>query len=343
MFIPHIHRRVFQFLNRIRTKILREIIRIPFFRSISELAYQRRIKEYASNLPVISSTDFAIVDALKREGIFVTSLEKLGIPSTSRLLHASQSILPEILTSSMIEKNGFVIHASSAQLMEYPEIFLWGLEERLLNIIENYLGFSIAYHGVYFRRDLANEIQKKTRLWHIDKEDRRMVKIIVYLNDVSEDGAPFQYIPKSLTSSTSRSLKYNNYGAYIEDKAMEEIVPQSEWISCPGSSGTVIFADTASMFHRGKVPVVSDRLSIFFDYTSRIPKHPHACQSSFSGDELLILAKMLDKRQKECVFWNQKLLQEYQRKLGSIIERNNRRINTQSVPAKASVTQLGKI
>ena len=149
-----------------------------------------------------------------------------------------------------------------------------------------------------------------------------MFKIIIYLNDVSEYGGPFQYIPKSLTSSTSRSLKYNNYGAYVEDKCMEEIVPQSEWKSCSGAAGTVIFADTASIFHRGKVPVVSDRLSIFFDYTSSIPKHPYACNSSFSVDELLILAKMLDKRQKECIFWNQKLLQEYQRKLGAIMDRN---------------------
>ena len=301
MFIPNIHQsRVFQFLKRIRKRILREILQIPFFRSLSELAYQRAIKKYASNLPVISPTDFAIVDALRREGIFVTSLEILEIPSTSLLLHASKNLLPEIFKIYPSSKKQYIIHASSTQLMEYPELFLWGLEERLLNIIENYLGLAVAYHGLYFRRDLANGIQRKSRLWHIDREDRRMLKIIIYLNDVSDDGGSFQYIPKSLTSLTSRLLKYN-YG-YIEDKAMEEIVPQSEWKSCPGSSGTVIFADTASIFHRGMVPVVSDRLSIFFDYTSRQPKNPHYCKSSFSVNELLILAKMLSKRQKKCIF-----------------------------------------
>ncbi len=172
MFIPNINHRELKFLKLIGTKIQRELLQLPFISSLSELAYQRAIHEYASYLPEIYPSDFCIVEALRSKGIFVTSLEKLGIPATSRLLHASQSLLPEILTTSTSGKKRFKVQASSTQLMEYPEIFLWGLEERLLNIIENYLGLPIAYHGLYFRRDLANGIQRKTRFWHIDKEDR---------------------------------------------------------------------------------------------------------------------------------------------------------------------------
>ena len=307
-------------LTRVRNLIFREISQTRVFRVSSELAFQRLLKEHTDNLPVISASEFAIVDALRREGIFVTSLEKLGIPSTSRLLNASQSLVPKILSTSASSKKEYTLKATSNQLMEYPDLFLWGLEDKLLKIIESYLCLPIAYHGLYFRRDLANGVQRKSRLWHIDTEDRQMFKIIIYLNDVSDDSGPFQYIPRDLTSSLSRLLKYK-YG-YIKDKTMERVLPQSKWKSCPGSAGTVIFADTASIFHRGKVPVGSERLSIFFDYTSRIPKHPYYCKSSFSVDELLILARMLDKRQKECIFWNQKLRQVYQRKLGSIMDRN---------------------
>ena len=293
--------------------MLREIYQMGVFRVRSEFAYQAAVNKNTYNIPVISSSEFAMVDALRREGIFVTSLEKLGIPSTSRLLHASQSLLPKILTTSVSSKKEFMIKATSNQLMEYPELFLWGLEPKLLKIIENYLSLPIAYHGLYLRRDLANGIQRKSRLWHIDMEDRQMFKIIIYLNDVSDDSGPFQYISRGLTSSISRLLKYK-YG-YIKDKTMEKVVPRSEWKSCPGAAGTIIFADTANIFHRGKVPVSSDRLSIFFDYTSRIPKHPFYCKSSFSLNELMILAKMLDKRQKKCIFWSQKLLQDDQQKL----------------------------
>ena len=199
-----------------------------------------------------------------------------------------------------------MIHATSGQLIEYPEIFHWGLEEKLLNIVESYLSLPVTYHGVYFRRDLANQIQKKSRLWHLDREDRRMFKIIIYLNDVSEEGGPFQYIPKSLTSITSRLLEYDY--SYIDDKTIEQIVPQSKWKSCLGTAGTVVIADTANIFHRGKVPVASDRFAIFFDYTSRRPKQPHYCKSSFSVDELSILTQKLSERQNNCVWGNQKLL-----------------------------------
>ncbi|MCA1993414.1 MAG: 2OG-Fe(II) oxygenase, partial [Coleofasciculus sp. S288] len=172
-----------------------------------------------------------------------------------------------------------------------------------LNSIENYLGLPPAYHGSHFRRDLANEVQLKSRKWHIDREDRQVVKIIVYLNDVSEDGGPFQYIPKSLTAIAVRSLAYK-YG-YVHDKPVEMVIPPSEWKSCTGTAGTVIFADTGSIFHRGKKPVESDRFAIFFDYTSRQPKHPYYCNSPLLREDLLILAKTLSERQRKCLFWLQ--------------------------------------
>jgi hypothetical protein len=94
------------------------------------------------------------------------------------------------------DENEFVVHATNEQMMEYPEIFLWGLEQRLLNIAENYLGLPVAYHGSYFRRDIANQVEKKSRLWHMDSEDRKLFKVIVYLNDINDERGPFQYLPK---------------------------------------------------------------------------------------------------------------------------------------------------
>ena len=93
--------------------MLREIYQMGVFRVRSEFAYQAAVNKNTYNIPVISPSEFAMVDALRREGIFVTSLEKLGIPSTSRLLHASQSLLPKILTTSVSSKKEFMIKATS--------------------------------------------------------------------------------------------------------------------------------------------------------------------------------------------------------------------------------------
>lgn len=292
-------------LKRARNRLVREIYQIRFFRVPAEQSYQKALKEYASHLPTISTTDSVIVDTLKQEGVFATSLANLAIPSTSDLLHASQQILPKLLATPSSSKREYVLKATSNQLMEYPSLFLWGLEERLLNIVENYLGLPVAYYGLYMRRDLANGVLRRTRLWHLDKEDRRMVKIIIYLKDVNHDKGPFQYIPKSLTHTISRLLKYN-YGT-IKDQEMERVVPPSQWKTCVGPAGTVLLIDPASIFHRGKVPITSDRFTIFFDYTSRKPKHPYYCKSSFSVNELISLSNHLPQYKKDAIFWNHNL------------------------------------
>jgi len=41
-------------------------------------------------------------------------------------------------------------------------------------------------------------------------EDRRMLKIIIYLNDVNLHGGLFEYIPKHLTSLTSQRFNYSS-------------------------------------------------------------------------------------------------------------------------------------
>ncbi|QFS51869.1 hypothetical protein [Nostoc sphaeroides] len=56
---------------------------------------------------------------------------------------------------------------------------------------------TIAFQGVHLRRDFANQEPVTTELWHLDAEDRRMIKVIIYLNDVRIEHELFEYIPKS--------------------------------------------------------------------------------------------------------------------------------------------------
>ena len=290
-------------VQKARNKIIRKLTQIPFVQAKSELVYQTALNKHLVNLPVLSTSDRTLVETIKRDGVVITSLSALGIPSNPRFFQVAKKLMPEIPKSISGQKNEFVVHATSQQLMEHPEIFLWGLEQRLLNIVENYLGLPVAYQGVFCRRDIAKEVAIKSRLWHIDMEDRKVLKIIVYLNDVNEDGGPFQYIPQSLTSTAVRSLKYRS--GYIRDETMQQALSPSNWKSCTGLAGTVIIAATSSIFHRGKIPVADDRFAVFFDYTSRQPKHPLYSTLSLNQENLLSLVNNLSKAQKNCVFWQQ--------------------------------------
>jgi hypothetical protein len=217
------------------------------------------------------------------------------------LLESAQILIPELSENIRFHPNQIIIHASPQQILKYPQIFLWGLEQRLLNIIENFLGLPVAYQGVYFRRDIANRLEVGSRLWHIDKEDRKILKIIIYLNDVHEENGAFQYIPKNLTSTIAKSLKYK--AGYIQDKVMQEVISSKLYKSCTGVAGTVIMADTSSIFHRGKPPITSDRFTIFFDYTSRRHKQASYGTSILSYKDLLSLSENLSESQRKCIFW----------------------------------------
>ncbi|MBD0263637.1 MAG: 2OG-Fe(II) oxygenase [Tolypothrix sp. Co-bin9] len=290
-------------LQHVLNLILREMFLLPVFRIPSERAYERAKDKYSSDLPVISSNDLACIKALKEEGVFVTSLEALGIPSTPQLLWAANNLLPQLTVIYPHNKEIF-IEATPDQILSYPNIFLWGLEERLIDIAERYIGLPVFYQGSFFRRDLANGIQRKSRLWHMDHEDRPMIKILIYLNDVNEDGGAFQYIPLDLSKLSSQILKYKH--STIQDEVIESVISTSYWKSCLGSAGTVIFADTGSIFHRASIPIMSERFSITFSYTSRYPKNPHYCKSFLSKNDLLSLAKKLSPRQRKCILWEWK-------------------------------------
>jgi Phytanoyl-CoA dioxygenase (PhyH) len=294
-------------INRGLRKVARETSLLE-----SSLSYKWRMFQHIKKLPALSPIDRHIVEALRKEGAFITSLEALSLPMNEKLWDAAKAILPNNPKEPAFEDQ-YVYHVNSAKLIENSEIFLWGLQERLLDIAENYLSVPVAYRGLFFQKDFANEQQVYTRLWHKDPEDHRLVKIAVYLNDVDSESGPFEYIPKHFNSKLS-SLKRK---LLHSDAEVAELVEASNWVSCTGVAGTVIFFDPHHVFHRGKLPTKSHRDAIFFNYHSRQPIKVFSdhWNAPFSTDELLVLSKTLSQRQKECVFWWENGSESFQPKL----------------------------
>ncbi|MBD2302516.1 2OG-Fe(II) oxygenase [Nostoc sp. FACHB-190] len=288
-------------LPKIQKRIFKKIYQFPFIKHQNDVAYQEAVNQHQPNLPTISKDDLELVDKIHHEGVVITSLDALGITPNNQILQTAKHLSSQIEPDINSIHNQYVIHASLQQIMQHSEIFLWGLEQRLLNITEHYLGLPVAYHGTYFRRDIANKLEQGSRRWHLDPEDRKVLKIIIYVNDVSESQGPFQYIPLSFTEKIVQSLKYT-YG-YISNQTMQQIIPPDNYKSCIGSAGTVIFAGTGSIFHRGKPPETSDRFTIFFDYTSRRKRELFYINNTLPRQDLLQLSQNLNMRQKQCLFW----------------------------------------
>ncbi|MBD2570827.1 phytanoyl-CoA dioxygenase [Anabaena lutea] len=241
----------------------------------SELAYRAKLWQHKNKLPALTGHDRIIAETLKREGVYITTLADLGFSSTPKLLNAAHNFLPSMGRSNY---NPSVQNPPEIYTVtDLADFYQWGNEQRLLNILENYIGLPIAYHGVQIRKDFINQSQFSTMLWHRDSEDRRIIKIIIYLNDVGEKQGPFEYVPSSFTSGINfYRLYYKIHNSGISDEMLNKIVPKSAWKSCTGAAGTVILADTQRLLHHGTVRT-QERSTLFFVYTANPPKRPGLC------------------------------------------------------------------
>ena len=93
------------------------------------------------------------------------------------------------------------------------------------------------------RRSLADGRYSGIRRWHLDWEDRRIIKIIIYLNDVNVGGGPYEYISRNITPEAIKKLNYYNLG-YLSDAEMAAAVPKSLWTSCLAKKGSVVISYT---------------------------------------------------------------------------------------------------
>ncbi|NEQ62532.1 MAG: hypothetical protein F6K53_36170 [Moorea sp. SIO4A1] len=287
-------------IKRLPGKLKRESLRIPMLDHLYYGDYIKRLENHANSLPALDPVDLPLLNSLLKQGTVVTSLEELAI-SYKELIDSAEDIFPKLRGLPIPKLESCITYRE--ELISYPQIFKWALNERLLDIVENYLGVPVLLAGVTLQRTIADGKPVHVRQWHVDPEDYRMVKIIIYFNDVGLDGGPFEYIPRHLTSSLAQALNYNYYSSgFVSDQEMTRVAPKATWIPCPGPYGTVIFTDTRSIFHRLKPPTGSQRYSITFAYTSRRPITTF--ERNFSKHQLQVIASGLSQRQQDCLFFD---------------------------------------
>lgn len=261
------------------------IVSMPSIRHRREIEYRQNLRAHAAALPDLAGLDARICDGLLREGIFVTSLEELGIPASAEMFSAAQAMARDYAPQAHARaaRGEKYLMLPAEQVLMKPHLFTWGLHDRLLDIAECHIGLPPAYDGMALVYSVADGKEEATRRWHRDREDRHMVRIAIYLNDVGPDGGPFE-------------LDRRGTDAEAADDP-------SAILSCPGAAGTVIFADTSRCLHRGR-PAVTDRMAIFYSYFSRRPLRSFYCErSGLSRAQISALTRAMPARQVESALW----------------------------------------
>ena len=279
-------------------------------RRVLAARYRKAIEANLAALPALSALDAEIVAAIERDGVYITTLEALGLAGSAEMLAATQRLGDDFTDEARkIVKGGtdFTI-VPPAAVAAQPAVFAWGLQERLLDIAEAYLRVPVAYDGVNIIYTVADGRAVATRQWHRDWEDRRMVKVAVYCNDVGAGGGPLQILSRH--DETQDDAAGYFYDPATPDELARLFGPEyaKDVVSCTGPAGTVIFTDTARYFHRGQPAVTADRKAVFFSYFARTPRHPFFCErSGMTRGQIAGLAKGLTARQRATVMWRETL------------------------------------
>lgn len=277
--------------------------------------YRKAVAAHEASFSPFEEIEKEIVNALEAHGIYITSLKALNLPETEYFFDSAIRLGHQLKYRALLPAffNRHEVHATLDEFMSYPDIFNWGLNRQLLRIIDRYLRLPVGYDGASCVLSVANGRELGARAWHRDREDRRMLKVCVYLNDVDAEGGPFECLSTQLNDWLVQSPQYRDKS--ISDVEMQRLTlnvsgdaSESCNVTCTGKAGTVIFVDTARFFHRGKPPTQKNRTAIFFHYFSRRPSHPFFChRTPFSKATITSLIPKLSEEQRACVTWHENL------------------------------------
>ena len=264
-----------------------------------------------ANLSEIDAHSAGIVEALVRDGVYTSTLDAFGIAGSDDLLEHAGALAAR-MTERSLQSAGSPRHtltATADDFQAFPRLLHWGLEPRLLDIVEAYLGVPAAFDGSLFFHSRADGRENGVRVWHRDREDSAMLKVAIYVNDVGDDGGPFQLLSPDLQRQVDDRISWR-YAA-LKQAELDRLLRRrgaSQIRNITGPRGTIIIVDTARFHHRGKPPTRRERSALFYTYFRRSPRHPFCCERSpLSRRQLADFAATVHPRGRDCLLWRDQL------------------------------------
>jgi hypothetical protein len=296
------HEGASRLVRRLRTKVKREFLRAPIIRSRADYCYHAQLGRHSQNLPYIDYSTFSIFAELRDEGVAVRDVMSV---MSARALDAADRVADGLRDDKKFDED--------LSWTQMPEIWLpadvpgslgdsaplyeWGIADENLDLAEHYIGLPPYFLGASVRRERADgPATFHTRRWHKDIDDRRMLKVIIYLNDVDHGGGPFEYLNREATDRVVQNFRYS--AGHLSDPAVSGVVPVTEWRQVTGPRLTAVFVDPTRLLHRARPPTERDRYSLTLAYTSTTPLFDTFPQSRLTQSAIDGLSRELTERQR---------------------------------------------
>jgi hypothetical protein len=231
-----------------------------------------------------------LLDSLRRDGIAITTVEDLeaqdAFEQLEKAVWALETSLSDTInqTRKQADPSGFKTYLlellGPRPVLDPKGIFVrFGLQSVILNLVNAYLGMYVRLRAFNVWHNFPSSLPpRNSQLWHRDPEDRYLVKLFVYLTDVTDAPGPLTYAlgTHGLGSikSRPRAARAEDTGAFRStDEQTSVVVPKGRWLTTMGQKGTVVLADTRG-YHKAGLARDCDRILYTCMFTSQASPFP---------------------------------------------------------------------
>jgi hypothetical protein len=302
--------RISLLLSRIRNKKPNQLVRtiftrVPpfslFGRGFYKALFQTRlygwrnktaISLYQNDNQQLDKVQQATLEKLNKDGVAILHLDDLSSDRNLLGRLKANARCPAVLQAEKLSGQTLYNHkirgiGRNIKGKHIPEAYLdFFLSDKLLNIINSYFGLRtrLNYIDAWYSLPVdPNDLFVTTELWHRDHEDKRIIKVFVYLSEVAKDMGPFSYIngthSKGQGKFTWLAPSSPPRGVYLRAGDIERVqqIDRHTINAYPGKPGSVIIADTSG-FHKGGRAIAEPRhvLVAFFATDAAVDRHSYS-------------------------------------------------------------------
>lgn len=246
--------------NRCQNILRRRILRTFPFSHLRSSSYRKRLAAFSPPGDL----------ALQEEIYLLHTAGALTLQRDRTSLLFGTDLMPLCdQARAVLFRSPYPVIENDMVLAACPDFYRLGLNPAILDLVEAYLGLDCLYLGATLKRERADDRVSGTRQWHLDVEDERLLRILLYLAPVAPDGGAFEFFPTAISRQIKTALHYHS--GYVSHTRMSSVAQMALVQQCPGDAGDAVIFDGANVFHRGGAPRGQDRYSITFTYCSRAP------------------------------------------------------------------------
>ena len=151
------------------------------------------------------------------------------------------------------------------------------LSDKILEIVnsyfEMYAKLNTADLWITFFKNNAST-RKNAQRWHRDRDDTKILKIFLYLEEINEDNGATEYVMYSKRGQKYSHLSKFSYGniaswkVYPDEKKVDEKVEEKDKVVFRGKPGTLYFVDTTGMHRGGFSGKIGERIFGYWSFLS---------------------------------------------------------------------------